>query len=91
MAKQVLLAAKLDTAASAELRDTLIAAQDDDIVLEAGAVQMLGGACVELLMSAAALWHNAGRRLSIQNASPQFLEDLETFGLAPDTFLEDAA
>jgi chemotaxis protein CheX len=90
MVKRVPLAAKLDTAASAELRETLISAGDEDIVLEAGAVEMLGGACVELLLTASVLWRKAGQAMTLENVSPQMADDLGRFGLTPETLLEFA-
>lgn len=90
MAK-LLLAAKLDTNATTELRDALVAAQDEDVVVDGGAVQMIGGACVELLLSAAAVWRAAGHGFCLENPSSQMLDDLGTLGLTPDSFLENAA
>ena len=90
MVIRVPLAAKLDTAASAELRDRLISAKNDDIVLEAGAVEMLGGACAELLLSAGVLWRKTGHAITLENVSPQMADDLGRFGLSPETLLEFA-
>ncbi|MEM9426308.1 MAG: STAS domain-containing protein [Pseudomonadota bacterium] len=90
MAK-LLLAAKLDTSATTELRDALVAAQDEDVVIDGGAVQMIGGACTELLLSAAAIWRAAGHGFALENPSSQMVDDLGTLGLTPDSFLEDAA
>ena len=46
MVTRVVLAPKLDTAASAELCKSLQAAKDDDLILEAGAVEMIGAAAM---------------------------------------------
>ncbi len=91
MVKRVPLAPKLDTATSSELRDTLLAAKDEDIVLEADKVEMLGAACLELLMSASVLWRKAGHSITLEKVSPQMTDDLGRFGLTPETFLEFAA
>ncbi len=91
MVTQVALAPKLDTAASADLRKALVAAKDDDVVLDASAVEMVGALCLELLMSAGVLWPKAGHTISIENTSPQMTDDLGRFGLTPDTLLEYAS
>jgi chemotaxis protein CheX len=78
----------MDTAASVELRAKLFAAKDDDIVFDAAAVEMLGARCLELLMSAGVLWKLADRIVSIENVSPQMIDDLGRFGLTPETLLE---
>ncbi|MGR3511896.1 MAG: STAS domain-containing protein [Paracoccaceae bacterium] len=91
MVKQVSLAPKLDTAASAELRKTLIAAVGDDVVLDATAVEMVGAACLELLLSAGAIWARSDHTITLENASSQMADDLGRFGLTPDSLLEYAA
>lgn len=91
MVTRVPLASKLDTAATAELRKSLVAVRDDDVVLDAAAVEMIGAACLELLMSAGALWRKADRSITLENVSPQVTEDLGRFGLTPETILEYAA
>ena len=90
MVKRVALAPKLDTAAAAELRKSLVEAQDDDIVIDASAVEMIGALCVETLMSVAAVWSKAGRSVTIEDASPQMINDLGFFGLTTETLEEYA-
>ncbi len=91
MVTRVVLAPKLDTAASAELCKSLQAAKDDDLILEAGAVEMIGALCLELLLSAGVLWTQAGHSISLENPSQPMSDDLGHFGLTPDTLLEYAA
>lgn len=91
MGKEVPLAAKLDTAASAELRASLKAAEDGDVVLNASAVEMIGGMCLEILMTAGVVWKAAGHHISLQDPSPQMTEDLARFGLTAETLLEYTA
>lgn len=91
MVKRIALAPKLDTAASAELRTALQDARDEDVLLDASEVEMLGALCLELLMSAGALWKAAGHSISIENVSAQMGDDLGRFGLSPDNVLERPA
>ncbi|MEM6388047.1 MAG: STAS domain-containing protein [Pseudomonadota bacterium] len=91
MVKQVTLSPKLDTAATAELRKNLLSAKDEDLVLDASSVEMIGGACLELLLSAGVLWKKAGHSITLENPSDQMADDLGRFGLTPDTLLEYAA
>ena len=90
MVKRVALAPKLDTAAAAELRNSLVAAQDDDIVIDASAVEMIGALCVETLMSVSAIWSKAGRSVTIEDPSPQMIADLGILGLTTETLMEYA-
>ena len=91
MAKRVTLPEKLDTASAPALRDELAAAQTEDVVLDAANVQQFGGLCLEILMSACAIWKRAGRTITIENATPQMTDDLGRFGLTPETLVEYAA
>lgn len=90
MVKRIALAPKLDTAAAAELRKSLVEARDDDIVVDGSGVEMIGALCVETLMSVAAIWSKHGRSVTIEDASPQMIEDLGFFGLTTETLLEYA-
>ncbi len=91
MVKRVALAPKLDTAAAEGLRRSLLDSAKDDIVLDASAVEMIGALCLETLMSAGAIWKQAGRTITLENPSEQLTDDLGRFGLSPDTLLEYAA
>jgi len=91
MAKTVSLAPKLDTAATASLREEVLAATDEDLVFDGANVEQLGGLSLELLMSVGALWKKAGKSVALENASPQMIDDLKRYGLTPDTLLEFAA
>lgn len=91
MAKRVALAPKLDTAAAAALRDEVAALKDDDLVIDASKVEQIGALCLELLMSVAALWKQAGKSVTFDSPSEQFTHDLERLGLSTDKLLENAA
>ena len=91
MVKKVSLAPKLDTAASAALGTTLIEAQGDDLVLDGSAVQMIGGQCLELLLTAAVIWKRSGHTIELENLSDEMTDDLGRFGVTPDQLLECVA
>ncbi len=91
MAKKVTLVRKLDTAASAALRDEIRAAAGNDLIFDGAGVEQIGGLCLELLMSTGTLWPKDGRSVSLENPSLQMVDDLKRFGLTPDTLLETAA
>lgn len=81
MAKMVVLDAKLDSAAAEPLRETLLAAEGDDIALDGSGVEQLGGLCLELLMSVRHLWAQTGKTVTLNTPSEQLIEDLGRFGL----------
>lgn len=91
MVKKVPLPPKLGTAACADLTASLMAAQDQDLCLDASEVEMIGAACVETLMSAAVLWAKAGRSVTLEQPSINLIDDLRRFGLTPTTLLENVA
>lgn len=77
----VMLAAKLDQRASAELIDQLRARRGGDIVLNAGAVDHLGAHAVQTLLVAAKTWSKDGHSFAIRPISDPALADLTTLGL----------
>ena len=86
MAKQLVLDTKLDSAAADGLHATLLASQEDDIVLDGSGVEQLGGMCLELIMAARHIWGEAGKSVTLENASPHMIDDLRHFGLTESDF-----
>ena len=86
MAKEVVLDAKLDSAAADQLKATLLGAQGDDITLDGSPVEQIGGLCLELLMSVRHLWAAEGKSVTLENPSAQMVDDLGRFGLTPEDF-----
>ena len=84
MAKRVILDPKLDTAAGAALREELLGAVGEDIVLDGSGVSLLGSNCLELMLGVAVIWRRDGHSLTIENASAQMIENLDRFGLTPE-------
>ena len=86
MAKEVVLDAKLDSAAVDQLKATLLGAQGEDITLDGSPVEQLGGLCLELLMCVRHLWAAAGNTVTVKTPSAQMVDDLGRFGLTPEDF-----
>ncbi len=84
MVRRLILKERLDSAAAEDLRDELETVVDEDVVLEASAVTVLGGLCLELLMGARQVWSAAGREFSVENPSLAFEENLVRLGLSAE-------
>lgn len=84
MVRRVILNERLDSAAADGLRNDLAEATGGDVALDASAVAVLGGLCLELLMCARQVWSDAGRRFTVENASQAFAQDLALLGLTLD-------
>lgn len=63
----------VDIAAVSELRGALLERTGDDLEVDAGAVERIGGLGIQLLLSAEKTWASNGRVLSIVRASPAFI------------------
>ncbi len=83
MAKRVKLDARLDSAAADRLRAQLKESADSDLTLDATAVEMLGGLCLEHLLSARSLWSARARAFAVDAPSAAMIDDLARYGLTP--------
>lgn len=84
MSMSVTLAARLDTAAAEPLGTELAAITDGHVQLIGSAVELLGGRCLELLMSFKHLSEQDARRIELVEPSRAMVDDLRVFGLSPD-------
>jgi chemotaxis protein CheX len=82
----LLLPAILDLKAAAPLAAAFLARRGTDIVVDAAAVQRLGGQCLTVLLSAQASWAEDARTLTFENPSPEFCAAIELFGASPALF-----
>ena len=80
------LPANLDLKAAAALLAGFLERRGTDIVIDAGAVQRLGGQCLQILLVAQAGWAADKRELRFENASPEFRAAAELFGAADILF-----
>jgi chemotaxis protein CheX len=78
----------LDMPAAAPLTEAFLKRVGEPLAVDASRVQRLGASCLQVLLAAARTWKTEGDKLTLVNASPRFLEDLNLLGLAPDTFLD---
>lgn len=78
----VTLNAILDLREAAPLAERLLARRGTDLVIDGGAVQRLGGQCLQVLLSARATWTADGRNFLVGNISPAIVATLELLGIA---------
>ena len=74
------LPAILDLKAASPLAARLLERRNMDLVVDASAVQRLGGQCLQVLLAAQADWAADMNELSFENASPEFCAAIELFG-----------
>ena len=91
MAKRVKLDARLDSAAADRLRAQLSGSADGDLTLDATSVEMLGGLCLELILSARSLWSARAKAFAVDAPSAAMIDDLARYGLTPEALAGDAA
>lgn len=82
----LLLPAILDLKAAAPLAAAFLARRGTDIVVDAAAVQRLGGQCLTVLLSARTSWAADARTLTFEHPSPEFRAAIELFGTSPALF-----
>jgi chemotaxis protein CheX len=82
------LSETLDLRAAAPLAAHLLALRGEDVILDASAVQRLGGQCLQILLSAKATWELDGAALHVVDPSPDFVEGLRLLGIQPEQLLE---
>jgi chemotaxis protein CheX len=73
----------LDIVAATGLLEAFLARRGQALAVEAGAVQRLGGQCLQVLLAARAAWAADGVSLSLQNLSEDFFATLELLGVEP--------
>jgi chemotaxis protein CheX len=70
----------LDLKAAGPLLAELTAMRGQDLELDAGRVQRLGGQCLQVLLAAAAAWKQDGVAFVIRQPSEAFSEGLQLMG-----------
>lgn len=74
----------LDIRQARPLADQLKSMRGKALSLDAGAVERLGGQCLQVLLAARNGWASDGVAFRLGGASEAFLHDLTTLGLAPE-------
>lgn len=83
------LAPRLDLTEAKPLAASLSAFRDQPVTLDAGAVDYLGGLCLQVLLSAVREWRAGGQAFLIAPRSPAFAEALAGFGIDVQEFPEE--
>jgi chemotaxis protein CheX len=91
MMAQVVLPARLDSAAAFQLADALRAHEGADVVLDASGVELMGAKAMQTLLVAAAAWRAAGHRFAVADLSDKARGQLAVQGLADLSLIEGAA
>ncbi|MEX3006999.1 STAS domain-containing protein [Hoeflea sp. TYP-13] len=82
---QMQLPENLDLTAVTPLHKDLVSMRGSELVVDASAVERLGGQCVQLLLSASKSWAEDGVSFQIENASDSFLSAIALLGVEPDS------
>jgi chemotaxis protein CheX len=82
-AQKLRLAEVLDLAAAVPLADAFASRRGRRLTVDAGGVRQAGASCVQVLLSAAATWRADEVAMQLVDPSPDFLETLRLFGIAP--------
>jgi chemotaxis protein CheX len=75
----------LDLTAAAPLTEQLLSFRGLDLSIDASRVGRLGGQCLQVLLSCVATWKADGAKLDLVQASGEFTEALQQFGITPAT------
>jgi len=84
--EQLMLDPILDLKAASPLAQALLARRGGDLRIDAGAVERLGGQCLQVLLSARATWEADGHAFRIGPMSDQMVASLDLFGVGPAAF-----
>lgn len=88
MAETYSLPPKLDLPAAGPLAADLQAKLENDLVLDASDVTLVGALCIQVIASAALSFAAAGKRLSLTNTSDRVIDQLHHLGFTPESLVE---
>ena len=91
MTAPVVLPARLDSAAAAELAQALGAYEGADVALDAAGVDLMGAKALQTLLVAAAAWRAAGHGFAVTGLSEKVRGQLAMLGLADLSRIEGDA
>jgi chemotaxis protein CheX len=80
MTARVTLKPVLDIQQAAPLKAELLAVRGQAAEIDAGAVERLGGLCLQVLLAARQTWQSDGQSLSLVGASEAFESQWTAFG-----------
>jgi anti-anti-sigma regulatory factor len=91
MTAQVVLPARLDSAAAAELAQALRAHEGAEVALDAAGVDLMGAKALQTLLVAAAAWRDAGHGFAVTGLTEKVRGQLAMLGLADLSLIEGDA
>ena len=91
MTAQVVLPARVDSAAAVALTEELRAASGADLVVDASATTHLGALGLQTLLVAAGAWRTSGHRFTVATLTEEVAGQLAELGLTDLSALEGAA
>ena len=91
MTAPVVLPARLDSAAAAELAQALRAHEGGGVALDAAGVELMGAKAVQTLLVAAAAWRAAGHGFAVTGLTDKVRGQLAVLGLADLRLIEGDA
>jgi chemotaxis protein CheX len=77
------LPAILDLKAASELMEMFLHHRGENLYIDGGAVQRLGGQCLQVLLCARQAWEADGHSLVVDNISTEGVAALELLGVEP--------
>ncbi|WP_099863919.1 STAS domain-containing protein [Pararhizobium haloflavum] len=80
----VALAAIMDLNAAAPLHAKLMGLKGRPVVIDAGAVERIGGQCLQVLLAARNAWERSGTPFAVNAHSQAFATGLQHLGFQPD-------
>jgi chemotaxis protein CheX len=89
MSDPIVLQPVLDLKAAGPLKTTLLERRGEPLAIDAGAVQRLGGLCLQVLLAARRAWADDGHKLEFTPRSEAFSEALQLFGAG--AYFDDAS
>jgi anti-anti-sigma regulatory factor len=91
MTAPVVLPARLDSAAAAELAQALRAHEGAEVALDAAGVDLMGAKAMQTILVAAAAWRAAGLGFAVTGLSEKVRGQLGLLGLADLSLIEGDA
>lgn len=87
MSDRLSLAPKLDMKGALALADELRARRGADLTLDAAETRHIGALGVQVLLSAALSWIQAGHALALVGVSDACLDQLQLLGFSPESLM----
>ena len=82
------LGSKLNTQAAGALLDDFRSRRGQDLTLDGGNVNFLGGQCFQVLLAARRHWQAEGHKIDIRDPSLEMADAMARMGLPPEEFLK---